>query len=159
MGYCFSDRYESGGAGLCGDAASYLLFADAIANDGVGKTGARILRRETIDLWRTPQLTGASKADFDALGRTGYGYALGVRVLTGSLHLPRPRGRVRLGQRRGGVGDAGSRPSSLRRAVYAPCAGLRPRLRGVPSRHARPDLRGNGAVSANSPCIFLPIPV
>lgn len=82
MGYCFSDRYESGGAGLCGDAASYLLFADAIANDGVGKTGARILRRETIDLWRTPQLTGASKADFDALGRTGYSYALGVRVLT-----------------------------------------------------------------------------
>lgn len=92
MDFCFSERYESGGAGLCGDAASYLRIADAIANDGVGLTGARILRRETIDLWRTPQLTGASKADFDALGRTGYSYALGVRVLTDASTSRGPAG-------------------------------------------------------------------
>lgn len=92
MPYALSESHESGGAGLMGDAASYMLVADALANDGVGKNGVRILSREAIDTMRTPQLTGVSAADFDALGRTGYTYALGVRTLVDGTASKSPVG-------------------------------------------------------------------
>ena len=77
--YTLTDDYESGGAGLTSCTEDYALFLDAVACGGVGKTGNRILKEETIKLWRTNQLSGAAAADFDQL-RRGYGYGLGVRV-------------------------------------------------------------------------------
>lgn len=82
--YRITENYESGGAGLYSCVDDYILFLDAMACGGVGKTGARILKPETIDLMRTNQ-TGICRAPdaFDDFyhGPYGYGYGLGVRTL------------------------------------------------------------------------------
>ena len=77
--YTLSPEYESGGAGLTSTTEDYALFLDMVACGGVGKTGARILKPETVKLWGTNQLSGKSAEDFDEM-RRGYGYGLGVRV-------------------------------------------------------------------------------
>lgn len=79
--FILSPKYESGGAGLIGDVDDYILLMDALACGGVGKTGARILKPETIDLYRTPQLKGRAYETFHANNRLGYTYGLGVRVM------------------------------------------------------------------------------
>ena len=81
-GFQLTPNYESGGAGLYTCVEDYALFADAMANGGVGKTGARILKAETIDLMRTEQLhTYAMNPKFGCAAGPGYGYGLGVRTL------------------------------------------------------------------------------
>ncbi len=77
--YTLTDEYQSGGAGLTSNTEDYALFLDMVACGGVGKTGNRILKEETIKLWGTNQLSGAAAEDFDNM-RRGYGYGLGVRV-------------------------------------------------------------------------------
>lgn len=79
--HVLTHAYQSGGAGLMGGVAEYVLLLDALACGGVGKTGARILRPETIELYRTPQLKGKAYETFHAIGRHGYTYGLGVRVM------------------------------------------------------------------------------
>lgn len=75
-------EYDSGGAGLVSCPEDLILFADAMANGGVGKTGARILAAETVDLWRTPALTDHQKRTMTWSQLAGYSYGLGVRTLT-----------------------------------------------------------------------------
>ncbi|MBQ3530031.1 MAG: beta-lactamase family protein [Oscillospiraceae bacterium] len=77
-----TDQYESGGAGLYSTVEDYSLFADALACGGVGATGNRILKAQTIDLMRTEQL-GEYVMDprFGCAAGPGYGYGLGVRTL------------------------------------------------------------------------------
>lgn len=77
--YNLSEEYESGGAGLVSSTEDYILFLDALANGGVGKTGERILSESSIELMRTNHLSGEALADFDDW-QTGYGYGLGVRT-------------------------------------------------------------------------------
>ena len=78
----FTDAYESGGAGLYSSVDDYSLFADAMANGGIGANGAQILKAETIDLMRTEQLhTYAMNPAFGCAAGPGYGYGLGVRTL------------------------------------------------------------------------------
>ncbi len=77
--YNLTDDYQSGGAGLTSTTEDYALFLDAVACGGVGKTGNRILKEETVKLWGTNQLSGKASEDFDEM-RRGYGYGLGVRV-------------------------------------------------------------------------------
>ena len=79
--YILGTKYESGGAGLCSTVEDYILFASAMANGGVGANGARILKPETIELIRTPQLTPAVKRDFNWTAMSGYSYGLGVRTM------------------------------------------------------------------------------
>lgn len=77
-----TDRCESGGAGLYSTVKDYSLFADAMANGGVGITGQQILKPETIDLMRTEQLSDFTMdARFGCAAGPGYGYGLGVRTL------------------------------------------------------------------------------
>lgn len=77
-----TDRYESGGAGLYSCVEDYSRFADAMANGGVGITGAQILSAGTIDLMRTEQLSGYTmNNEFSGAAGPGYGYGLGVRTL------------------------------------------------------------------------------
>ena len=77
-----TDRYESGGAGLYSTVDDYSLFADAMANGGVGATGKQILKPEIIDLMRTEQLGNyAMDPRFGCAAGPGYGYGLGVRTL------------------------------------------------------------------------------
>ncbi len=80
--YKLSKNYESGGAGLISCVKDYSLFADALANGGVGATGKRILRAETVDLMRSEQLSAFTKdPTFSCAAGPGYGYGLGVRTL------------------------------------------------------------------------------
>ncbi|MBR3691126.1 MAG: beta-lactamase family protein [Clostridia bacterium] len=77
-----SPEFESGGGGIISSVSDYARFADAMACGGVGKTGARILKAETIDLMRTEQLSGfAMNPAFGCAAGPGYGYGLGVRTL------------------------------------------------------------------------------
>lgn len=77
-----TDQYESGGAGLYSTVDDYSLFADALACGGVGATGNRILKAETIDLMRTEQLKEyIMNPAFGCAAGPGYGYGLGVRTL------------------------------------------------------------------------------
>lgn len=89
----FSSEYESGGAGLLSDADGYILFADALANGGIGKNGERILQQETIDLMRSDQLNAVTGRDFaNRFIRPGYSYGLGVRTLVDETKSKSPRG-------------------------------------------------------------------
>lgn len=78
--YCFSEEYESGGAGLIGNVYEYGLFLDALASGGKAKDGTQLLSPEMIQLWRANQLETQSRKSFDSLKRYGYSYALGVRT-------------------------------------------------------------------------------
>lgn len=78
----FTKNYESGGAGLYSTVNDYSLFSDAMACGGVGATGNRILKAETIDLMRTEQLSSyIMDPRFGCPAGAGYGYGLGVRTL------------------------------------------------------------------------------
>jgi CubicO group peptidase (beta-lactamase class C family) len=77
-----TDCYESGGAGLYSTAESYSLFVDAMACGGIGGTGNRILKSETIDLMRTEQLNNyLTDPQYSCAAGPGYGFGLGVRTL------------------------------------------------------------------------------
>ena len=79
--FCFSDAYDSGGAGLCGTAEAYLLLSEALACGGQGRNGYPLLQPETIDLMRRPQLSPVPLSAFRAQPRyASYSYGLGVRT-------------------------------------------------------------------------------
>lgn len=77
--YVLSDIHESGGAGLVSSTEDYALFLDALANGGMGKSGKRILKPETVELMKTNHLSGKALEDFDEI-RNGYGYGFGCRT-------------------------------------------------------------------------------
>jgi CubicO group peptidase (beta-lactamase class C family) len=58
-------NFESGGGGLISTADDYILFLDAMCNDGVSADGYRILSRDSIDLMCTDQLHNISRDDFE----------------------------------------------------------------------------------------------
>ncbi len=78
-----TDNYDSGGAGLFGNAEQYIKLADALANGGVCENGYRVLNPETIDLMRANQLEGEALKIYtgEYRRRIGYGYGLGVRTV------------------------------------------------------------------------------
>jgi CubicO group peptidase (beta-lactamase class C family) len=76
-----SDEYESGGAGLTCTVDAYSMVLDALANDGVGATGARIITPESIRIMSKNWLNNQQLDDFKKSGKVGYGYGLGVRTL------------------------------------------------------------------------------
>ncbi len=80
--YALSDKHQSGGAGLSSSIWDYSKFVSCLAN-GTAENGYRILKKETVDLMRTPMLSEKGQATFEA-GRPGYSYGLGVRTLTDS---------------------------------------------------------------------------
>lgn len=77
----FGPEYDSGGAGITTSVCEYAKFCSALANQGMGSTGERILRPETILLMQQDQLTKEQKQSFDWLHLRGYSYGLGVRTL------------------------------------------------------------------------------
>lgn len=74
------ESYDSGGAGLISNVPDVALYAATLAAGGVTKSGERIIKRETIDLWRTNQLSEEQMKWFDWGQLVGYGYGLGVRT-------------------------------------------------------------------------------
>lgn len=83
--YRITPNYESGGAGLSGTAEAYSAVIDALANGGVGKNGARILKEETVRLFTHSVTTGEALNDFRAGRNYDYAYGLGVRVRTENI--------------------------------------------------------------------------
>lgn len=80
--YQLTSCYESGGAGLISCTADYALLADAIACGGEAKSGARILKPETVETIKQNLLGEASRHDLEySMGRRGYGYGCGMQVL------------------------------------------------------------------------------
>ena len=90
--YCLSDRYESGGAGLCCTAEAYSAFMEALANGGVGRTGKQILNPEGIALLSENQLNEQMLAEYRMPWRMEYGYGLGVRTKMHPSSSPAPVG-------------------------------------------------------------------
>ena len=80
--YIPSSAYESGGAGIISSVSEYIKILDALANGGVGVTGAQILKPDTIKNMQTARIDPkvirrffGYETDF-----TGYSYGLGVRT-------------------------------------------------------------------------------
>ena len=71
--FIFTPIYESGGAGIISCVEDYMKFANTLINT------EKILKRETLCLMNTPQLTGDAYIDFQNSKR-GYSYGLGVRT-------------------------------------------------------------------------------
>jgi len=80
VGHIIGDEYDSGGAGITTTSEDYALFAHALANEGVGLSGERILSQHTIDLMRTNHLTQSQLKTYTWPDLKGYGYGLGVRT-------------------------------------------------------------------------------
>ena len=77
-----SPNYESGGGGLTGSAGDYILLGAALANHGTALNGYQLLKPETVDLFRTPQLNAVQHGDMmrSFPYMCGYNYGLGVRT-------------------------------------------------------------------------------
>ena len=73
--------FESGGGGLFSTVRDYSRFAQMLLHGGM-LDGARILGRKTIDLIATDHLTPQQQATHSWDTQRGYGYGLGVRVMT-----------------------------------------------------------------------------
>ena len=88
-GMKFADRsvpnekplFESGGGGLYSTVRDYSRFAQMLLHGG-SLGDVRILGRKTIDLISTDHLTPAQQATHNWDTQRGYGYGLGVRVMT-----------------------------------------------------------------------------
>lgn len=77
--FAITPDYESGGASLVCSAEDYGKFAAAMSCGGISAKGVRILKSETTDLLRSPQMT--RKHDFTCAAGQGYAYGFGVRTL------------------------------------------------------------------------------
>ena len=80
--YSLSPNYESGGGGLTSSAEDYMKLGAALANRGTGLNGYRLLKPETVDLFRTPQLDPVRHMDMmrNFPYMPGYDYGMGVRT-------------------------------------------------------------------------------
>lgn len=73
--------FESGGGGLFSTVSDYSRFAQMLLRGGT-LDGERILGRKTVDLIATNHLTPRQQASHNWDTQRGYGYGLGVRVMT-----------------------------------------------------------------------------
>lgn len=79
--YCLSENYESGGAGIISTLNDYAKFVDALAC-GESKDGYRLLKPETVELFKTNQLSETGLKSFRTnTHNKGYGYGMGVRTM------------------------------------------------------------------------------
>ena len=73
--------FESGGGGLLSSVGDYSRFAQMLLHGGT-LDGVRILGRKTVDLISTDHLTPEQRKGDSWDTQRGYGYGLGVRVMT-----------------------------------------------------------------------------
>ena len=73
--------FESGGGGLFSTVRDYSRFAQMLLHGGT-LDGVRILGRKTVDLIATDHLTPEQQKTHNWDTQRGYGYGLGVRVMT-----------------------------------------------------------------------------
>lgn len=86
-------NYSSGGAGLISTVDDYAIFADALANGGIGANGYRLIKSETIEKMKEKQFDALNvKNTYTCVQGKDYGYGLGVRVRTVPLECGIPVG-------------------------------------------------------------------
>lgn len=73
--FIFGDNYDSGGAGFISTPLDFAKITSAIVNGD-------LLNKNTVDLWRTSQLSKEQLVNYTWGQLLGYGYGLGVRTLT-----------------------------------------------------------------------------
>lgn len=74
-------EYDSGGASVITSVSDYAKFTAALANYGMGITGERILKPETVEMMRQNQLNPVQLQDLHKWRQlAGCGYGLGVRT-------------------------------------------------------------------------------
>lgn len=78
-------EYDSGGAGILTTVPDYAKLTAALAAEGKGLTGERILSPGTVRLMHTNTLTPKTAVDFNWPQLAGYGYGLGVRTMTDTV--------------------------------------------------------------------------
>ncbi|MBQ4159785.1 MAG: beta-lactamase family protein [Clostridia bacterium] len=78
--HVFGPEYDSGGAGITTTVSDYIKVLAALANNGMGLTGERILSPNTVELMKTNRLTEQQRAYMTWKQLAGYGYGLGVRT-------------------------------------------------------------------------------
>ncbi len=83
--YMITPNYESGGAALAGTADAYSAVLEALANEGVGRNGARILTKESVLRFTHSVTTGEATREFRSGRFLEYAYGLGVRVKVDSI--------------------------------------------------------------------------
>ncbi|MCR5297631.1 MAG: beta-lactamase family protein [Clostridiales bacterium] len=74
-------QFESGGGGLSSTVRDYSRFAQMLLHGGT-LDGVRVLGRKTVDLISTDHLTPQQRKGDSWDTQRGYGYGLGVRVMT-----------------------------------------------------------------------------
>ena len=78
--FILGEEYDSGGAGIITTISDYTKLAVALANNGMGLTGERILSSHAVELMRTNRLTPEQQKGYDWEHLAGCGYGLGVRT-------------------------------------------------------------------------------
>ncbi len=79
--YQFTEKYQSGGAGLVSCTEDYAKLADTLACGGVAADGIRILKPETVEIFKKNLLGEAGLQEIvSSMGRKGYGYSCGMQV-------------------------------------------------------------------------------
>lgn len=75
--FALSQKHQSGGAGIVSSLKDYSTFASCLAT-GVSENGYSLLKKETMELMRTPMLTPEGQDYFTQMHKPGYSYGLGV---------------------------------------------------------------------------------
>lgn len=78
--YCFSDNYDSGGAGLFAAVDDYIKLITVLANGGTAENGYVLLNPETVALMQENHLCDDARNDFVTTRSHGYGWGLCGRV-------------------------------------------------------------------------------
>lgn len=73
-------EFDSGGAGIITSVGEYAKLMSALACNGMGATGNRILSSKTVDLIKTNRLNSEQIKTYNWKQLIGYGYGLGVRT-------------------------------------------------------------------------------
>ena len=92
--YRLTPNYQSGCGGLTSSADDYMKLGAALANRGTGLNGYQLLKPETVELFRTPQLGRTEHMDMMRAFpyMPGYDYALGVRTFLDNSGSTAPKG-------------------------------------------------------------------
>ncbi|MBR2037740.1 MAG: beta-lactamase family protein [Lachnospiraceae bacterium] len=78
--HVLGEEYDSGGSGIITTLSDYEKLLAALANNGTGLTGEKILSKYAVDLMKINRLTPELKKDFSGKQFAGCGYGLGVRT-------------------------------------------------------------------------------
>lgn len=78
--YRFGTEYDSAGAGIVSCVDDYILFADALAMGGVGKSGERIISKFTLNRMRENLLDPDQLKTFSTGKNIAYGYGYGMKM-------------------------------------------------------------------------------